>query len=60
MNRDIKNNNIIRYFQEGGNQYGDYGPKKIRNKDKVYKRGEFRKGKTKEEWIRSGGRLLMR
>ena len=56
MNKDVINNNIIKYFQEGGSQYGDYGPKKIRNPKKVYKRGEFRKGKTKEEWIRSGGR----
>ena len=56
MNKDIKNNNIIRYFQEGGSQYGDYGPKKIRNKDKVYKRGKNRKGRTKEEWVRSGSR----
>jgi|3_EtaG_2_1085321.scaffolds.fasta_scaffold203995_3 hypothetical protein len=54
MNRDVRNNNIIRYFQNGGDN--DYGPKKIRNKDKVYKRGKNRKGRTKEEWVRSGSR----
>jgi len=54
MNKDVRNNNIIKYFQNGGDK--EYGPKKIRNPEKVYKRGEFRKGKTKEDWIRSGGR----
>ena len=57
MNGYVRNNNIIKYFQKGGpKEDKEYGPKKIRNKDKVYKRGEFRKGKTKEDWIRSGGR----
>ena len=35
---------------------GESGFKYVHNPEKVYKRGEFRKGKTKEEWIRSGGR----
>tara|TARA_R110000796_G_scaffold143413_1_gene259910 strand:- start:92 stop:343 length:252 start_codon:yes stop_codon:yes gene_type:complete len=42
--------------EDGEPKGKEYGPKKIHNPDKVYKRGEFRKGKTKEEWIRSGGR----
>jgi len=54
MNQDVRNNDIIRHFQNGGSK--EYGPKKIHNPDKVYKRGKFKKGKTKEEWIRSGGR----
>jgi hypothetical protein len=54
MNQDVRNNDIIRHFQNGVSK--EYGPKKIHNPDKVYKRGKFKKGKTKEEWIRSGGR----